>query len=230
MGIVMFAPTPFTGDFTELKHRPFVLVYAVFLIWCISFAARAIRSPIATTPIAKIGIGAAISAISCVFLARASPAIPQFSWGRNFYNSTITPGLLTAASYVRRARARGDVFALLPVESEAILNDRATEFSSLADLPAYLARAKLNVLLGGEASKIANVRVQQLRDIQTMNDPIAARTALQSMGIQWLITVGQNQLAFDPDAAQSNFRSQDVSVYHVVSTDTNKADVRGESK
>jgi len=87
-----------------------------------------------------------------------------------------------------------------------------------------------NVLLGGEASQIAHVRVQQLRDIQTMNDPIAARAALQAMGIQWLITVGQNQLAFDPDAAQSNFRSQDVSVYHVVSTDTNKADVRGESK
>jgi hypothetical protein len=131
---------------------------------------------------------------------------------------------------VRRARARGDVFALLPVESEAILNDRATEFSSLVDLPAYLARPKLNALIGGEAGQIANVRAQQLRDIQTMNDPIAARTALQSMGIQWLITVGQNQLAFDPDAAQSNFRSQDVSVYHVVSTDTNKADVRGESK
>jgi hypothetical protein len=128
---------------------------------------------------------------------------------------------------VRRARARGDVFALLPVESEATLHDRATDFSSLADLPAYLARAKMNVLLGGEASQIAHVRVQQLRDIQTMNDPIAARAALQAMGIQWLITVGQNQLAFDPDAAQSNFRSQDVSVYRVVSTGTN---IRGESK
>jgi hypothetical protein len=227
MGIVLFAPTPFTGDFTELKHRPFVLVYAVFLIWCISFAARAIRSPIALTPIAKIGVGAAISAVSCVFLARASPATPQFSWGQKFYNSAITPGLFTAARYVRRARARGDVFALLPVESEVALHDRATDFSSLVDLPAYLARAKLNVLLGGEASQIANVRVQQLRDIQTINDPIAARTALQTMGIQWLVTVGQNQLAFDPDAAQSNFRSQDVSVYHVVSTATN---IRGESK
>jgi hypothetical protein len=103
----------------------------------------------------------------------------------------------------------------LPVEPDAVLIDRATEFSSLVDLPAYLARSALSRLRGGEPARIAELRRQQLHSIEVLGNPMAARGALRQIGVQWLVVVGPNRVAFDPSAEQADFRSETVSVYHI---------------
>ena len=216
LGIVLFAPTPFTGDFTELKQRPFVLLYVIFLIWCISLLARILPQEAKATlsrPATSVVVVCAAAFLG--YWGSASPAAPRMAWAKGFYDLPITPGLVATAQYVRPRRSLGDVFVFLPPDPQADLHDPAIQFASLVDLPAYVARPVMHRLWGEPWSGVAQSRVEQITAISKMTRMEEVYAAMDRLGIAWGITIGADNPTFDQDGSRAEFRSGSISLYHI---------------
>jgi hypothetical protein len=122
--------------------------------------------------------------------------------------------LLDAAAFVHARSVPGDIFVLLPAEPEHRLDDAATRFAALADVPAYLARAGIQALNGEHRQAAVVERLAQLGEVEAANDPDAAFLALRKMGVTFLIVRGPRGPRFDPDRSRAVFWRTDVAIYH----------------
>jgi hypothetical protein len=107
------------------------------------------------------------------------------------------------------------VFVFLPPDPQADLHDPATQFSSLVDLPAYVARPVIHRLWGEPWSGVAQSRVEEITAISKMTRIEDVYAAMGRLGIAWGITIGADYPAFDQDGSRSEFRIGLISVYRV---------------
>jgi hypothetical protein len=221
LALVVFAPEAAVGTREEYQHRPFVLVYAVTLVWTLLFLDRAIdgirfgfcwlKPLFLTLLIACLGI-------RTVFAWNDNPAQPRFAWGEQYFGKKLEPGLMEAATFVHAQAAIGDTFALIPTDRSKILDDAATRFAALANVPAYLARAGFQALKGGKRQLVAEQRLAELNKIETADQADGAFLELRKIGIRFLVVLGDNGPRFDPDRSKAAFQTHGAAVYTVVPT------------
>jgi hypothetical protein len=218
LGLVLIAPGTAHGDITEYIHRPFVLVYTAAFVWTFVFVDR-IQRATGPWPIplrrAAMALTAASLVAATVANRREDPARPRFEWGNQYFRPQVERGLLDAAAFVHARSVPGDTFVLLPAEPEHRLDDAATRFAALADLPAYLARAGIQALNGRDRQAAVVQRLAQLGEIEAANDPDAAFLALRKIGVTFLVVRGPSGPRFDPDRSRAAFRGKDVAVYQI---------------
>jgi hypothetical protein len=153
------------------------------------------------------------ASIATAFANVYDPAKPGFESGQPFYRTTIEPGITDAAAYVRRQAKHGDVFALAPASPDANLNDNATELASLTGVPAYLARASMNVNKVGPRRTVTEARLANLSALEKAPDYEASMSLLRRMGVRWFVWIGDNGPEFDPSLHRAAFSSRRAAVY-----------------
>jgi hypothetical protein len=234
LGLVVFAPRAPHGDVTEYQHRPFVLVYAAAFVWTLLWLDRAIQATrhprlrswlvfvFPTLVIGALGAGIATS-------WHKDPAQPRFAWGSQHFGTRLDRGLLDAAAFVHTEAVVGDTFALIPTDPGNQLDDAATRFAAMADVPAYLARAGIQVLNGRERRATVEQRLAVLRQIETTTDVDAAFLRLRTIGVKFLVALGDRGPLFDADGSRAAFRTAGAAVYRIESehVDDHQSGYRG---
>ncbi len=218
LGLVVCAPSAPHGDVTEYQHRAFVLVYAVVFVWTLLLLDRAIQAngPVRTRSRLVFIFPTLILAALVAGMAAnwdKDPAQPQFGWGSRHFGTRLDRGLLDAATFVRTRAVVGDTFALIPTNRWNQEDDVATRFAALANVPAYLARAGVQVLNGRERAALAERRLAELNQIATTNDPEVAFSKLREIGVKYLVALGDGGPLFDPDGSRAAFRTGGAAVY-----------------
>jgi hypothetical protein len=97
------------------------------------------------------------------------------------------------------------------------LDDSATRFAALANVPAYLARAGIQVLNGPERRALVEQRLAALEEIETTNDLDVAFLKLRTIGVKFLVVLGDRGPLFDPEGSRAVFRTRGAVVYRIES-------------
>ena len=222
LGVVVCAPRAYNGDVTEYQHRAFVLVYATAFVWMLLWLDRATQAirlawlhsrRVFIFPILVVAaLGAAAATSWNEDLAR-----PHFAWGNRHYGARLDRGLFEAATFVHKQAVIGDTFALIPTDQWTQLDDAATRFAALANVPAYLARAGIQVLNDQERRASVEQRLAVLKEIETTNNLDAAFLKLRTVGVKFLVALGDRGPLFDPDGSRAAFRTGGATVYRTES-------------
>ena len=221
LGLMLLAPNAAYGGFAEYQHRPFVLVYAISFAWTLIFVDRAVSGiQLGFFQLKTLFVALCVAAIGvCVTLSRNNdPARPRFTWGNNYFDLKLEPGLLEAAAFTGSRATSGDVFALIPTERSMILTDAATRFAALANVPAYLARAGFQVLYGRERRLVVEQRLTKLNKIEMTDRLDDAFFELRKMGVAFLVVLGPAGPRFDPTRSRATFQTDGAAVYRVSAT------------
>ena len=142
------------------------------------------------------------------------PARPHFAWGSRHFGTRLDRGLLEAATFVHTQAIAGDTFVLLPTDWWNRLDDAATRFAAVANVPAYLARPAAH-LERPSVQPIVEQRVAQLEKLEAATNPDVAFDLLRRMGVTFLVVLGQSGPRFDPGQAMADFRSEGAAVYRL---------------
>lgn len=213
--LMLTAPTPEHGDYTELTHRPFVLLYASVAVWSaaafvawltLGVQARAQRAWV-------VLVAASIIGLLVVWPHAAGLARPKFIWGWQHALYKVAPGLPQAAEFLRRNLRRGDVFAVQGPMVPSVAPDSATELTSLTGAPVYLARAFMQ-MSGDRGRQQAVVErhaaLARVADAQNVADALAR---LRALGIPWYVVAGSAGPRWDADRRRAAFVADSVAVY-----------------
>jgi hypothetical protein len=219
LAVVVFAPRAPHGDVTEYQHRAFVLVYAAALVWTLLWLHRAVQASrltqlrswrIFVVPILVGSLGAAAATSWDKDLAQ-----PHFAWGSRYFGTRLDRGLFEAAAFVRLQARPGDDFALIPADQWTQLDDSATRFAALANVPAYLARAGIQVLNGRERRASVERRLAALKEIENTRDFTLAFLKLRMIRVEYLVALGDRGPVFDPDRSRAAYRTDGAAVYRI---------------
>jgi hypothetical protein len=206
--LVLFAPTPWHGDATELTHRPFVLVYAACAIWTLCLFARLPAKPlwpalVAIAALALPGIAATADAMSR----------PKFRWGEPYDAAPIAPGLVEGAEFLRRHAAAGERFAVAGLSMRQETFDLSTELCALSGVPAYLSRPYYATNMDAARRSLALERLAALQEVDRQTDADAALRSLQSLKVRWYVVAGGQGPRWDPGRERAAFKSGTIALY-----------------
>ncbi len=218
LGVVMFAPMASHGDYTEVQQRPFVLVYASAVVWTLLFADRLFPSVGNSTAGLRLALSSTLVAgiaTAAVVRRHDDPARPRFAWGIHHFDTRLERGFIDAAAFIRARAAAGDTFALIPTDPTTRLDDGATRLAALAGVPAYLARASIQASNNPARRLVVEQRLSELHRVETAQDVNAAFDTLRSVGVDFLVTLGDSGPSFDPSGSRAAFRSAGASVYQI---------------
>jgi hypothetical protein len=220
LALVAVGPQTSTGMVGEYQHRPFMLVYAAAFVWTVLFVNRVVQDrPTSGRVPSRTGavpsLLAAAAATSLWLGWRTDPARPLFDWGARSYGLRLDAGLLDAARFVRARATAGDTFALIPADRASQLDDAATRFAALSDVPAYVARAGIQMLNGESRRAVVEQRLAELQHIENSTNRGEALQQLRSMGVTFVIVLGDAGPRFDPGASQADFKTSGAAVYRV---------------
>jgi hypothetical protein len=211
LALVLFAP-PAAFDASAYQYQAFVVVYASAFIWTVMLIYRGVGAALPRE--LALTLGATALAASVVADRSEQPVPPPASWGFRFFGTTIDRGLIDAADFIRARAEPGDIFALIPVQENARLDDSATRLSGLADVPAYLTRPAI-YRVRPYLRNVVDERVARLRALQVTSDQDEAFRLLRTIGVRFLVVLGPPGPAFDLNGARANFRSGGALVFEV---------------
>jgi hypothetical protein len=218
LGVVLFAPMASHGDYTEFQQRPFVFIYAAAVVWTLLFVERALPVPGSSTAGVRLAFTTTlVAAIAITALARRheDPARPRFAWGMHHFDIRLDRGFVDAAAFVRTHAVRGDTFALIPTDPTSRLDDDATRLAALSGVPAYLARAGIQASNSPARRVVVARRLSELHGVETATDAKAALGTLRSVGVDFLVSLGDHGPPFDPSGSRAAFRAAGAAVYQI---------------
>jgi hypothetical protein len=218
LGVVIFAPMASHGDYTEFQQRPFVFIYASAVVWTLLFAQRMVPAVGNSTAGLRLALSSTLVAgIATAAIVRRhdDPARPRFAWGMRHFDTRLERGFVDAASFIRARAVAGDTFALIPTDPASRQDDGATRLAALAGVPAYLARAGVQASNNPARRRVVEQRLTELYRVETARDVNAAFDTLRSVGVDFLVTLGESGPLFDPSGSRAAFRSPGVSVYQI---------------
>jgi hypothetical protein len=217
LGLVLIAPASSFGDATAWQYHSFVLVYAAGLVWTLVALHRAMQgTQFERSAYRSSAPGLAVAAlcVSALVGRGKDPVKPRTAWGRQLYGTAVDRGLLEAATFVRANAKRGDRFALIPAEPSAFLDDAATRFAALADVPAYLTRPGI-FTTNPRLRAVVEQRLTEVQKLESATDPKAAFDLLRQVRVTFLVALGSHVPRFDPDDVHAVFRTHGAAVYYV---------------
>lgn len=212
--VTLLAPPAPWGSVTEYQHRPFVLMYAVVVIWTAANVSRALPASSAAT--VWTGLASLVLVAGVLFASRvADPASPRQAWAQDHYRRPIGGGVLAAAHHLQSAAQPGDTVAVGPIDPAADIIDRALEVTSLSNVPSYIARAGRQLVQDKSRAAVARERLAFLQRLQINPDLGSVSDALRGRGVTWYVWLGPTGPAFDPDRRRATVTDGDSAVYRI---------------
>jgi hypothetical protein len=216
LGLVLFFPAPANSDLTELKQRPFPLVYCVLLVWLVSQITVLIRPGPLRERVrfwAPFTCFVALSLACMASFAGVDPANLRMAWARQAYKVATEDGLLRVAAYIRGRSRDGDVVAVGGAAKPTPEQLRTTmEIVSLTDIPAYTAY-ELGWRTGIRSSRVASERAEHLTNIGNSASREFAHELFREQGIRWYITIGGYSPNWDPERKYAELKAGTVMLY-----------------
>lgn len=209
--LMMLAPTPFNGDFTEFRQRAFVLVYVLLIIWTAKFIVSFSRITISPTVAGIAALLALIPASWWMPYAKVS----RVGWAASFDNIEITPGVVSAARWIKQEGRRGDSIAVANTKPDEKLFDIPTTLMSISGVPAYLSRPGLYALSGYPRADTVKLRLAELSLIHNMTNATEARERLKKDGIGFYVTLKTDMPSWDKEGSTSSLKVGDVTVWRI---------------
>jgi len=206
--LMLFAPTPWHGDPSDLIHRPFVLLYGACAIWALCLALRILARPL-WLPL----LGLSLVALPLVFATAGRMAQPKFRWSEFDAAVRVPPGLVEAARFMRSNSAPGDTFAAAGLKLAYATFDLSTQLCALSGVPAYLSRPHFEVIKDAPRRELAMQRMAALQAIEENAHYDAAMQALRALGVRWYVAAGGEGPRWDPARARAAFKSGTVALY-----------------
>ena len=201
MLLLLFAPTPWHGDPSDLIHRPLVLLYAACAIWTLCLAIRMIRRPL--WPAMAVIAAMALPAIA---FTAGTMSKPKFAWGVQDDGVRVTPGLGEAAAYLRQHAAPGDIYVASGLSASYATFDISTQLCSMSGLPAFLSRPYFERIKDGPRKELVEKRLEAVKSLTSLE-------GLRRLGVQWYVNTGDKGPPWDPSRAAATFKAGQVSLY-----------------
>jgi hypothetical protein len=213
--LMLFAPTPWHGDSTDLIHRPFVIVYAAGAIWtlCLLLRCLAARQTHLATRARPALLAGTLLALPAIVVGAESLARPKFHWGEEYITQRVAPGVVGAAAFLRRQATMGDIFAVAGLTEEQAYFDLPMQLCALSGLPAYLSRPYYEMIKGPQRKTEVKARLAALQAIERQTDYRAAMDALSSLKVQWYVASGGQGPRWDPSRRHAAFSAGAVALY-----------------
>lgn len=214
--LMLFAPTPWHGEASDLIHRPFVLVYGAGAIWTLCLALRAISvRPGAAKALRPALLACCLLGLPWIVASADKFASPKFHWGEYDAAAPVPRGLVEAAGFLRQHAAPGDVFAPAGLSRHYKTFDFATQLCSLSGMPAYLSRPYIEMTKDGPRKALVATRFAALEEVAALADHRAAMRALRALKVQWYVVAAESGPRWDPDRRRAAFRAGQVALYAV---------------
>jgi hypothetical protein len=213
LSAVVFTPLPSNGDMTEFKERPFVLVYAVILLWSV---ARLRGSSMTKSPVTpRVEVTAV--AVTMAFLVAVAAAMPSYDpqttrlgWAAKHVEQRFPDGLMAAAEFVRAHARHGDT--LISIDAE---QTDSVALASLTGVPQYLAEGGVQwSRKDRSAHSVANERQAVLHELAIATSRQRVNELLAEAGVRWLVIV--QPTTSEPEALASmapDFRQGRTAVF-----------------
>lgn len=209
--MMTLAPTPFNGDFTEFRHRAFVLVYVLMIVWTAKFVVSLSRISISPT---VAGFAALIALIPASWWM-PSAKVSRFAWGVSYDKVDVAPGVIAAARWIGQEGQRGDSIAVANIKSDEKLFDAPTILTGISGVPSYLSRPGLYMLSGYPRSETIQSRLAELSFIHHMASSVEARERLKNDGIGFYVTQTTDMPSWDKDGSTSSLKVGDIAVWRI---------------
>ncbi len=222
IGLMLFAPSVTrNGDFTDYKHRHFLLLYVITAIYTITYGYALVADYI--THENKFGQWI-YGLVICIFTATivlnwdlnpARPNVKTMPWAGSFHNQPITPGLLEAAQYIRTHSRQGDVLAMgaSSAVTGPLVITLIDEVVSLTDIPAFVARSDYNLARSQCVREIVMKRFSVLKELSSIANWPDAKNFLQVNGIRWFLVPSTEKPMWDANLEFAVFSFNGISVY-----------------
>ncbi|MDR3562636.1 MAG: hypothetical protein P4N59_14540 [Negativicutes bacterium] len=204
--LMLLAPMPYNGDYTEFRQRGFVLVVVVLLCWNARWLVLLTPKWIEARRMALI---ACVALFIPGFFVAAWKA-PRMYWAEPFVTSEVPRDLIAAASWLRAEAGPASAFTLARVDEKQVLKDDATVLMGLSGVPAWLARAGTQRLTG---NAVVRQRLFILANIAAAPDSATAFAQLRENGIDFYVVIGTDGPTWDPDRSVAAFRRGTVAIY-----------------
>jgi hypothetical protein len=227
IGLMLFAPSSWVGDFSDYKHRHFPLLYLIVAVYTITYAFSLVSTRISDQNKLSYRVYSLVLFIvgaATIFNWNSNPASPNaetMPWAGRFHNERITTGLLENAQYLRDHAQYGDVFAMgAAATSVTYPNNPVDNIISLTGIPAYLARAEMRIKWASCIKEIVVQRLSVLQSLSAINNWPDAQKFLHSKGIRWFLSLPGEKKNWDIDRKFAVFSSNGVSIYDAGHSET----------
>jgi hypothetical protein len=216
--LMLFAPVLFNGDSTDLIHRPFVLLYAAMAIWTVCLVLRVATLRLDRVRAWQALLLAAILALPAIASDAPGMMHPKFRWGERFVSMPIPPGLVEAASIMRKHATAGDIFAVAGMSAAYAAIDVPLQVCALSGMPAYLSRPFLEMSKDGPRARVAAARLAELHAVDDAADYGAAMQRLRAIDVRWYLVTDNRAPRWDPARKRAAFVARSVALYDVRDT------------
>jgi hypothetical protein len=205
--LMVFAPTPWHGDPSDLIHRPFVLVYGACAIWTLALLIRGMETRIWPALAAIVAL-----AVPAMFAAAGEMAKPKFRWSEFDAAVRVPAGLVEAADFMRRNAAPGDIFAAAGLKLGYATFDLSTQLCALSGMPAYLSRPYFEMIKDAPRKALVAERFAALQEVEESADYDGAMRRLAERKVRWYVVYGAGP-RWDPQRSRAAFSAGALALY-----------------
>ena len=220
--LIFWAPVAPNGSLGEYKHRHFVLLYAIVVLWTLLRLGRfapdiASRSKACAACAAALGPTALVLLLIIERKVDAARPIDSLEWAKSLYDVHIDPGLAPAAGFIRAQRHHGDIIAIDAASAQSSLFGAASELSSLTDMPIYVGRAELEGHREPQVAELVEARLADVQNVGRSRTGAEALGILRVHGIRWYVALAPQLPVWDRNGDGATYKSGSVSVYETSS-------------
>ncbi|MEI6161081.1 MAG: hypothetical protein WCP77_14685, partial [Roseococcus sp.] len=209
--LMMLAPTPYHGDFTDFRQRGFVLLFAVLLVWSGRFILQLCPRPAPPLPLA---LGACLSLLGTMQWIEDATR-PRMSVMTQLRENQIRPGLMEVGRWIGVHATPGESFLIADQQPDTVWFDDATIILGTSGIPAWLSRPGLSRRTGPPRSVIAAERLELARAWHAETDSGPALRAMRAAGIGFYVTASESPPAWDPEGRMADLRVGEMLCWRV---------------
>lgn len=213
--LMIFAPSP-NEDSTELTQRPFVLLYAIVVVFTAALFVRWLSAQGRHKPtrVWRTLAVAATLALPIVWVNAAEMARTRPAWANRLAPLHVERGLIDAAAFMRTRSKPGDTLAMQGATAKyATGRDASTVLVSLSGIPLFVGHPLFYSFEGGPRRELADRRSAALHRIAATPDAKTALDDLRQLGVRWYVVTEPGAPLWDKAHARAVFTSGGVALY-----------------
>ncbi|UZF94451.1 hypothetical protein [Bosea sp. NBC_00550] len=200
--MMLLAPTPPDGDFSEFRHRAGPLLVVILAIWTLRLGAIAAAGPMARTPTVRgrvAIVAAAILSLCFLNITISAAKRPRMAWGKDFYDQHVPNELVELAPLLSTVRGAKPRFVVARQSPNSRNTDDAAHLVALSGVPAYISRPQSLLVAGGARGEEARRRLAVLDRLNRAPDLEALQNAMRAEGITYYIVSSARDAPFDSE-------------------------------
>ncbi|WP_445146005.1 hypothetical protein [Dyella sp. Tek66A03] len=217
--LILLAPTGLNTDASELKHRHFILLYAIAGAWSIARSAQWASQFALNDRRVDYVLWPASAAVLLLTMTLGrdvnpgKPSLIHMPWASGFFDVPVAPGIAQTGAYIRAHSEQGDLMVMSGEAMRGYMQSRQTELIGFADVATYLGRTELLEKQRGIASTLASERAAEVNNVVTAAAWAAACARLNQMGVRWYVENQAGLPSWDPSHSEAVFSAAEFSIY-----------------